>query len=107
MPTSVSSPRIEANWLPRFLQPPAAAPRLVDKQVVQNLYARYRGQILIWSTLGYAMFYYVRKNLAVAQPEIESHLHIAHSGMGLILTLHGVVYGVSKFLNGILADRAN
>jgi phosphoglycerate transporter family protein len=97
----------ESNWLPRFLRAPAPALRLVDSQVIRSRFGKYRIQILVWSTVGYAMFYYVRKNLSVAQPEIERNLHILHTGMGLILTLHGVVYGVSKFLNGILADRAN
>jgi phosphoglycerate transporter family protein len=107
MSTSSTVPTSESNWLPRFLRAPAPAEPLVDPQIVRSRYQHYRTQILIWSTIGYAMFYYVRKNLSVAQPEIERHLHILHSGMGLVLTLHGVVYGISKFLNGILADRAN
>src|ERR1700678_2210933 len=104
MSTSSTLPMAESNWLPPFLRPPRPAMPLVDPQVIQSRYRHYRNQILIWTTIGYAMFYYVRKNLSVAQPEIESHLHILHTGMGLVLTLHGVVYGVSKFLNGMLAD---
>jgi sugar phosphate permease len=97
----------ESNWLPRFLRAPGAGVPVTDGGEIRARYKRYRVRVLVWSTIGYAMFYYVRKNLSVAQPEIEKHLHIVHSGMGLVLTLHGVVYGVSKFLNGILADRAN
>jgi phosphoglycerate transporter family protein len=107
MSTLSTLPATESNWLPRFLRPPPSAARIVDPHIVRAKFSHYRTQILIWTTIGYAMFYYVRKNLSVAQPEIESHLHILHSGMGLILTLHGVVYGISKFLNGMLADRAN
>ncbi len=95
------------NWLPRFLRPPAPAPREVDAGVIRSRYRLCRFQVLVWSTVGYAMFYFVRKNLSVARPEIEKHLGILHSGMGLVLTVHGVVYGISKFLNGMLADRAN
>jgi OPA family glycerol-3-phosphate transporter-like MFS transporter/OPA family sugar phosphate sensor protein UhpC-like MFS transporter len=107
MSTSSVLPATESNWLPRFLRPPPPAVPLANPRVVRSHYRHYRIQILLWSTIGYAMFYYVRKNLSVAQPEIEKNLHILHTGMGLILTLHGVVYGISKFLNGMLADRAN
>lgn len=64
-------------------------------------------RILITSTLGYALFYFVRKNLSVAMPVMEQTLGITKSQLGLFLTLHGVVYGVSKFVNGFLGDRWN
>jgi OPA family glycerol-3-phosphate transporter-like MFS transporter/OPA family sugar phosphate sensor protein UhpC-like MFS transporter len=40
-------------------------------------------------------------------PVMEHDLHITKASLGLFLTLHGVLYGVSKFVNGFLADRAN
>src|SRR5262249_1924720 len=55
----------------------------------------------------YGAFYFVRKNLSVAMPVMEQQLHIAKSDLGLFLTLHGLLYGVSKFANGILTDRAD
>ncbi len=63
--------------------------------------------MLILTILGYATFYFVRGNLAVALPLIGKDLGIDKARLGLFLTLHGVVYGISKFLNGFLADRAN
>ncbi len=53
------------------------------------------------------MFYFVRKNLPIAMPLMGKELGIGTAGFGLFLTLHGVIYGVSKFTNGFLADRAN
>jgi OPA family glycerol-3-phosphate transporter-like MFS transporter/OPA family sugar phosphate sensor protein UhpC-like MFS transporter len=38
---------------------------------------------------------------------MQKQLGLSKSSLGLILTLHGVVYGVSKFAGGIAADRAN
>jgi OPA family glycerol-3-phosphate transporter-like MFS transporter/OPA family sugar phosphate sensor protein UhpC-like MFS transporter len=38
---------------------------------------------------------------------MEADLGISKSNLGLFLTLHGVLYGVSKFFNGIWGDRAN
>ena len=62
---------------------------------------------LILALLGYAMFYFVRKNIGVAAPEMYGTLGITKNHFGLFLTLHGVLYGVSKFVNGFLGDRFN
>lgn len=97
----------ESNWLPKFLQPQVASVQLADPQQIDRAYRHFRPQILLWSTVGYGMFYFVRKNLSVAMPVLLHDLHFRKSDLGLILTLHGLIYGVSKFLNGILADRAN
>jgi OPA family glycerol-3-phosphate transporter-like MFS transporter/OPA family sugar phosphate sensor protein UhpC-like MFS transporter len=70
-------------------------------------HAWYRPRILFWSILGYAIFYFVRKNLPVAMPAMEEQLHIGKPQLGLFLTLHGLLYGVSKFANGIVGDRTN
>ncbi len=64
-------------------------------------------RVLIFSIFGYATFYFVRKNLGVAMPFMGKDLGITKENLGLFLTLHGVIYGVSKFANGFLADRAN
>ncbi len=70
-------------------------------------YRHYRPRILLWSIIGYAMFYFVRKNLSIAMPVMADQLHIRKTDLGLFLTLHGVIYGVSKFVNGFIGDRVN
>ena len=40
-------------------------------------------------------------------PVMETTLGIKKSQLGLFLTLHGLLYGVSKFANGIVGDRVN
>jgi OPA family glycerol-3-phosphate transporter-like MFS transporter/OPA family sugar phosphate sensor protein UhpC-like MFS transporter len=40
-------------------------------------------------------------------PIMQQQLGLSKSKLGLILTLHGVIYGVSKFGGGIAADRSN
>lgn len=62
---------------------------------------------IIVSMIGYALFYFVRKNISMALPFINEDLGISKSDLGLFLTLHGLIYGVSKFVNGYLGDRAN
>lgn len=64
-------------------------------------------RVIICSMIGYAMFYFVRKNFSFAIPLLEQDYGISKTSFGLIMTIGGLVYGVSKFLNGILADRTN
>jgi OPA family glycerol-3-phosphate transporter-like MFS transporter/OPA family sugar phosphate sensor protein UhpC-like MFS transporter len=40
-------------------------------------------------------------------PVMEEELGISKSQLGLFLTLHGLLYGLSKFVNGIIGDRVN
>lgn len=94
------------NWL-RLFAPAPEVPRIQDARETDRLYRAWRLRILYSSMIGYALFYFVRKNLAVAMPEMESSLGISKTDLGLFLTLHGVLYGVSKFANGFLGDRTN
>jgi sugar phosphate permease len=89
-----------------FAPPPAAAP-LTDPAQIESTLVVCRRQVLIWTTVGYAAFYFVRKNLSIAMPVMEHQLGISKTRLGLFLTLHGVIYGIAKFLNGILGDRVD
>lgn len=62
---------------------------------------------IIGTMIGYAMYYFVRKNLSVAMPAMEEDLGIGKAQLGVFLTLHGLMYGVSKFANGFIGDRVN
>lgn len=57
--------------------------------------------------LGYALFYFVRKNISIAIPYLNDEMGISKADLGLFLTLHGLIYGLSKFINGIWGDRSN
>ena len=63
-----------------------------------------------WRTIavlfvGYALFYFVRKNLGIAIPAMEAELGISKTQLGIFLTVHSLIYGFSRFVNGLLADR--
>ena len=62
---------------------------------------------ILCTMLGYAFFYFIRKNLSVALPSIEADLGIGKVQLGVFLTLHGLLYGVSRLVNGMIADRTN
>lgn len=94
--------------LAQLLQPaPAIAVELTDPDEIANEYRRWQKRVLVSSIIGYATFYFVRKNLSIAMPVMENSLGIKKVQLGLFLTMHGLLYGVSKFANGFLGDRAN
>ena len=62
-----------------------------------------------WETLlvtmgGYALYYVIRKNLSIAMP-LLGEIGVSKVQLGAFLTCGGIVYGVGRFLNGIVADR--
>ena len=62
---------------------------------------------IIASMIGYALYYFVRKNLSIAMPAMQIDLGISKTDLGIFLTLHGLIYGLSKFANGFIGDRVN
>lgn len=70
-------------------------------------YRYWQRRILVSTIVGYALYYFVRKNLSYAMPEMERTLSIGKEQLGWYLTAHGLIYGASRFINGVWADRAN
>jgi phosphoglycerate transporter family protein len=70
-------------------------------------FRHWQRRTLLATMVGYAAYYFVRKNLSVAKPAMQHDLGITKSDLGLFLTLHGLLYGISKFANGFWGDRAN
>jgi len=60
---------------------------------------------IVVTMLGYAAFYFVRKDLSVAMPAMQADLGISKTSLGVILTCMGLCYGVSRFINGMIGDR--
>jgi len=104
---SISQPSAFARLLTVFAPAPALPIQTTDPAEVAKQYRHWQRRVLLTSIIGYATFYFVRKNLSVAMPYLEHGLGIRKTQLGLFLTLHGVLYGISKFANGFLGDRAN
>lgn len=64
-------------------------------------------RFIICSATAYIFFYLTRKNLSMAQPAMLEEGVISTYALGTIMTIHGVLYGVSRFVNGFWADRLN
>jgi OPA family glycerol-3-phosphate transporter-like MFS transporter/OPA family sugar phosphate sensor protein UhpC-like MFS transporter len=85
---------------------PSDAPALAPERVPAT-YRYFRVRQLYSTFIGYAVFYFVRKNMPLAIPALQAELGISNAGFGAVLTVHDIVYGVAKFANGFLGDRTN
>jgi OPA family glycerol-3-phosphate transporter-like MFS transporter/OPA family sugar phosphate sensor protein UhpC-like MFS transporter len=99
---------ITRNVIAALFKPDPPSPvQVTDPAQVRTLFGRWQKRVLFSTITGYAVFYFVRKNLSVAMPVMGAKLNLNYAVLGSFLTLHGVLYGVSKFLNGFIGDRAN
>ncbi|MBQ7189921.1 MAG: MFS transporter [Kiritimatiellae bacterium] len=76
-------------------------------QEEQRKFSKAQWQFIICSMIAYAFFYLTRKNLSMAQPGMLEEGVISTYALGTIMTVHGVLYGASRFINGFWADRLN
>lgn len=107
-PTTGATPAPgKLNSLLKIFAPAAPLAVLNDPAEIELSYRHWRRRVLLTTLIGYALFYFVRKNLSVAMPVMGKDLGIGKEELGLFLTLHGLLYGVARFANGFLADRAN
>ncbi len=65
-------------------------------------------RVIICSMISYAMFYFVRKNFSFAIPLLQAEYpEITKAQFGAIMSAGGIIYGISKLINGIIGDRTN
>src|SRR6185436_20552554 len=90
-----------------FLKPAAfSAPLPADR--VDAEYRRLRRRVFIGIFIGYAGYYLVRNNLALAIPDLlAEHPEYSKAELGTALTGLSIAYGLSKFLMGSISDRSN
>jgi OPA family glycerol-3-phosphate transporter-like MFS transporter len=75
---------------------------------LDRAYRRHRRSVFAGIFAGYAAYYLVRNNLALALPDIlAEYPQHSKAELGLPLTALAVAYGVSKFLMGSVSDRSN
>ena len=75
--------------------------------VQKKAFKRAQWRFILCSMIAYAFFYITRKNLSMAQPGMLEEKVISTYALGTIMTVHGVLYGCSRFVNGFWADRLN
>ena len=73
----------------------------------QKRFKVWQWRTIIVTMVGYAFFYFVRKNFSFAMPGLAAEYGISNTSFGIVMTIVGLVYGFSRYFNGILADRMN
>ncbi|MBY0756742.1 MFS transporter [Clostridium sardiniense] len=89
-----------------FFKTAPAIPRL-PKERIPSAYKAYRIRMFLMMFVGYAGYYLVRKNFAIASPFLINNYDFSKTDIGLISTGLAVAYGLGKFVLGSLADRSN
>ncbi|MBR2352042.1 MAG: MFS transporter [Alistipes sp.] len=73
----------------------------------QKKFKYWQWRTIIGTMVAYIFFYLIRKNFSFAMPGLTAEYGITKASLGIILSLGGFLYGLSKLFNGILADRVN
>lgn len=90
-----------------ILKPAPPAPPLPAGRIDPE-YRRLRRRVFAGIFIGYAAYYLVRKNFALAIPDIlHDYPGFSKAALGSAMTGLSIAYGVSKFIMGSVSDRSN
>jgi MFS transporter, OPA family, glycerol-3-phosphate transporter len=90
-----------------FLKPAPDKERIPANRI-DSAYRRSRIRVFLGIFTGYAAYYLVRNNVALAIPDIlQLHPEYSKAELGMALTGLSIAYGISKFLMGSISDRSN
>ena len=81
--------------------------KLFEDIETDRRFGRMQWRMLFATMIGYTLFYFMRKNFSFAMPGLEQDCGMSKSMLGNFLFFGGIVYGISKFVNGIVGDRVN
>ena len=88
-----------------FLKPPEFK-SLLSSDKIDEVYKSQRLRVFIGIFIGYASYYLVRKNFALAMPYLED-LGFSKSDLGFAFAFNAIAYAFSKFLMAGISDRSN
>ncbi|WP_261359914.1 MFS transporter [Vibrio sp. CyArs1] len=78
-----------------------------DSASVDTRYRYWRFHIMLGMYLGYAGFYLTRKTFNYTAPALIADLGLDKGYIGMMGTMFYLMYGLSKFVSGIISDRSN
>ncbi len=73
----------------------------------QKKFKYWQWRTIAGTMIGYIFFYLIRKNFSFLMPGLTAEYGISKTSLGAVITAAGFLYGLSKLLNGMLADRIN
>ena len=87
---------------------PAPHIERVPEERIDEEYKRNKMKVFLGIFIGYAAYYLVRKNFALAIPDIlKEYPQYSKAMLGTAMTGLSIAYGVSKFIMGSISDRSN
>ncbi|MEN8236429.1 MAG: MFS transporter [Pseudomonadota bacterium] len=100
------------NSAARVLQQPNYIPDDAPRDetmcdATRSKYHYWRWRIMYTTIFGYATFYLVRGNFAMAMPTLENEFGYTTFQLGIIVSIFYWTYGIGKFVNGYFSDRSN
>lgn len=86
---------------------PAAHQKELPSDEIDPEYKKLRLQVFIGIFIGYAAYYFVRKNFSFAIKDLQDTLGYSKAELGFAMSAISIAYGLSKFLMGNVSDRSN
>ena len=85
----MASENIYAGWTPEVIK----------------RFKSWQMRTIIVSMIGYAIYYFVRKNFSIAMPGLTAQYGISNTSFGIVIGIGSLIYGLSRFINGFIVDR--
>ncbi len=73
--------------------------------MLDKITKQWQVRIFAVTWLGYAGFYFVRKNFSVTMPIIVDEFGYTKNDLAIVLTVYSLAYMVGQFVSGYLSDR--
>lgn len=89
-----------------LIRPQPAVSPIADANEREKVGRRWKIRILFSMFVGYSVYYFTRSSLGMITPSLKD-LGYSVQMFGWMITIFHVVYGISKFVNGLIADRAS
>ncbi|KAM4646178.1 glucose-6-phosphate exchanger SLC37A4 [Amazona ochrocephala] len=70
-------------------------------------HGRYRAVIFAAMFAGYTLYYFNRKTFSFVMPAVMAEVPLGKDELGLITSSQSAAYAISKFVSGVLSDRAS
>lgn len=68
-------------------------------------YRSWQTRTIVVTMIGYAIYYFVRKNFSIAMPGLTAQYGISNTSFGIVIGIGSLIYGLSRFINGFVVDR--
>lgn len=68
-------------------------------------FKQWQWRTILVSMIGYAIYYFVRKNFSIAMPGLTAQYGISNTAFGFVIGIGSLIYGMSRFINGFVVDR--